>query len=209
MSTHDVIVVGAGLAGLSAARDLAAAGADVLVLEARARAGGRVEQTTTADGRLVQLGGEVVGASHTSYRALVGELGLTLGPSFTDIPGESTWLMNDGRFLGDEMPWMSARDRALYEEIERRFSALAGSVDPDDPWAHPDARALDRISVGDWLRSEGATPDVVRAIWTAFAPSTPTSRGPDPRTASSRGCAKSSRRESVSRRPSDSRQRAC
>ncbi|MBU1250775.1 MAG: FAD-dependent oxidoreductase [Actinobacteria bacterium] len=164
MSTHDVIVVGAGLAGLSAARDLAAAGADVLVLEARARAGGRVEQTTMADGRLVQLGGEVVGASHTSYRTLVEELGLTLGPSFTDIPGESTWLMNDGRFLGDEMPWMSARDRALYEEIERRFSALAGSVDPDDPWAHPDAHALDRLSVGDWLRSEGATPDVVRAM---------------------------------------------
>ena len=164
MSKHDVIVVGAGLAGMSAARDLVAAGADVLVLEARARAGGRVEQTTTADGRLVQLGGEVVGASHTSYRALIEELGLTLGPSFTDIPGESTWLMSDGRFLGDEMPWMSARDRALYETIERRFSALAGSVDPDDPWAHPDALALDLLSVGDWLRSEGATPDVVRAM---------------------------------------------
>ncbi|MET0684280.1 MAG: FAD-dependent oxidoreductase, partial [Solirubrobacteraceae bacterium] len=61
MSRHDVAVLGAGLAGLSAARDLAAAGADVVVLEARHRAGGRVEQTELADGRLVQLGGEVVG----------------------------------------------------------------------------------------------------------------------------------------------------
>lgn len=49
--------MGAGLAGLSAARDLMTAGLDVVVLEARARAGGRVEQTTTHDGRLVQLGG--------------------------------------------------------------------------------------------------------------------------------------------------------
>ena len=57
----DVVVVGAGLAGLAAARDLARGGADVTVLEARDRVGGRVEQTTLPDGRLVQLGGEVVG----------------------------------------------------------------------------------------------------------------------------------------------------
>jgi monoamine oxidase len=63
---HDVIVLGAGLAGLAAARDLATAGADVLVLEARDRVGGRVEQTRTPDGRTVQLGGEVVGHAHTA-----------------------------------------------------------------------------------------------------------------------------------------------
>ena len=57
----DVVVVGAGLAGLSAARDLMHGGTDVVVLEARNRPGGRVEQTTLADGRLVQLGGEVIG----------------------------------------------------------------------------------------------------------------------------------------------------
>ena len=48
--SHDVIVLGAGLAGLSAAPDLALAGSDVLVLEARDRAGGRVEQTRAGTG---------------------------------------------------------------------------------------------------------------------------------------------------------------
>ena len=74
---NDVLVLGAGLAGLTAARDLAAAGADVTVLEARDRVGGRVEQIRIDDGRPVQLGGEVVGPVHTSYLALVEELGLT------------------------------------------------------------------------------------------------------------------------------------
>src|SRR6478735_207664 len=73
----DVLVLGAGLAGLSAARDLAAAGTDVLVLEARDRVGGRIEETVLPDGRRVQLGGEVVGRAHTSYLALAAELGLT------------------------------------------------------------------------------------------------------------------------------------
>ena len=52
----DVAVLGAGLAGLTAARDLTIAGADVLVLEARERPGGRVEAVTLPDGRVVQAG---------------------------------------------------------------------------------------------------------------------------------------------------------
>jgi len=164
MPVHDVVIVGAGLAGLSAARDLVEAGLDVVVLEARARAGGRVEQTTTPDGRLIQLGGEVIADFHTYYRELVAELGLTIVPSFTDIPGESTWLMRDGIYRGEEMPWMSDTDRALYDKLDQVFAALAATVDPDDPWSHPDAMALDRISVGQWLRSEGASPAVLRAM---------------------------------------------
>jgi monoamine oxidase len=164
MTAHDVIVVGAGLAGLSAARDLVAGGADVIVLEARSRAGGRVEQTRTSDGRLVQLGGEVIGDFHVAYRELVAELGLTIVPSFTDLPGEPTWLLADGVFRGADMPWMSSDDRRGYEVIEREFARLAATVDPDDPWSHPDAAALDRLSVGDWLRSQAATPAVVRAL---------------------------------------------
>ena len=69
----------------------------MVVLEARNRPGGRVEQTTLADGRLVQLGGEVVGPHQRAYYGLVEELGLTLVPAFPDLPGEETWVLADRR----------------------------------------------------------------------------------------------------------------
>jgi monoamine oxidase len=162
VNRSDVIVLGAGLAGLSAARDLAAAGVDVRVLEARHRAGGRVEQTELADGRLMQLGGEVVGPSHTAYSGLVAELGLSLVPAFAGLPGEDVWALAEGTTRG-EIPWFTDEDRRSYESAEQAFRDLVRTVDPDNPWSHPDAERLDRLSVGQWLREVGATPNVVRA----------------------------------------------
>ncbi|UNB52966.1 NAD(P)/FAD-dependent oxidoreductase [Mycolicibacterium sp. YH-1] len=164
MSKLDVVVIGAGLAGLAAARDLTLAGADVVVLEARTRPGGRVEQCTTDDGRRIQLGGEIIGTFHTAYKKLVGELGLTIGPTFTQSDGETAWVLSGHRFTGADLPWMSDADRRCYDRIEQQFAALAGTVDPDDPWSHSDALALDRISLGQWLRDAGATGEVVRAL---------------------------------------------
>jgi monoamine oxidase len=159
----DVIVLGGGLAGLSAARDLLAGGADVLLLEARDRPGGRVEQTSLADGRLVQLGGEVIGEFHTAYRALVAELGLTVVPAFPAMPGEDTTVLREGHFITDGVRWLSDRDLAEYERVEGEFIALSRTIDPDDPWGHPEAAELDRVSVGEWLRSLNAPPAVLRA----------------------------------------------
>ncbi|HEY1488449.1 MAG TPA: FAD-dependent oxidoreductase, partial [Micromonosporaceae bacterium] len=102
---HDVIVLGAGLAGLSAARDLANAGVDVLVLEARDRVGGRVEQAVLDDGRVVQLGGEVVGTEHTAYLGLVTELGLTLVSSYVAEPGEIVRATPEDVSVGDPPSW--------------------------------------------------------------------------------------------------------
>ncbi|MEV6399082.1 NAD(P)/FAD-dependent oxidoreductase [Streptomyces sp. NPDC051907] len=161
---HDVIVLGAGLAGLAAARDLAAGGADVLVVEARDRVGGRVEQTELPDGRLVQLGGEVVGRAHTAYLALAEELGLTLIPSYVAEPGAMVRATAEGVSAGEPPHWFAPGDDAGHRRVTAAFTALAQTVDPDDPWSHPDADALDRISVADWLRSEGASPSVAR-LW--------------------------------------------
>jgi monoamine oxidase len=158
----DVIVVGGGLAGLTAARDLMLGGADVVCLEARERPGGRVHQELLADGRAVQMGGELVGEFHTSYLDLAQELGLELRPSFVEEPGQMTWNLAEGMRAGDEPPWWSDADRAESVRVQKLLAALSRTVDPDNPWRHPDAERLDRLSVNDWLRDVGAPPGVIR-----------------------------------------------
>jgi monoamine oxidase len=129
----DVAVLGAGLAGLSAARDLARAGADVVVLEARDRVGGRVEAITLPDGRTVQMGGEVVGAAHHSYLELVAELGLTMQASYVADPGEMSWGLDDGPTPSG--PTLSASRRcspgspaALIRSIRGAIPTPTGSI---------------------------------------------------------------------------------
>jgi monoamine oxidase len=158
----DVAVLGAGLAGLTAARDLKRSGADVIVLEARDRVGGRVEAVTLPDGRTIQAGGEVFGPGHTAYGELVEELGLTVEPSYVADPGEISWGLVDGVYVGDDLPWMTEAERRDEDRVERAFVELAATVDPDDPWSHPEAEALDRMSLGEWLRAQDALPAVQR-----------------------------------------------
>ena len=151
--------LGAGLAGLAAARDLAAGGADVLVLEARARVGGRVEQVTLEDGRLVQLGGEVIGNAHTAYQQLVAELGLTLVPSYVAEPGELTWILHDGIHVGDTPDLVRATATTTACAASRTSSPRSPrTVDPDDPWAHPDARRPGPDVRHQWLRGDRRHP---------------------------------------------------
>ena len=57
---------------------------------------------TLDDGRIVQLGGEVIGDSHTAYQGLVAELGLSLIPSYVAEPGELTYVLHEGAFVGDD-----------------------------------------------------------------------------------------------------------
>ena len=80
---------------------------------------GRVEAVTLPGGLVVQAGGEVFGHDHWAYRELVEELGLTIEPSYVADPGEMSWGLVDGVFVGDEPPWMSERERADARRIGR------------------------------------------------------------------------------------------
>src|SRR5262245_12489616 len=76
----DVVVVGAGLSGLCAARAIADAGREVVVLEARDRVGGRLLNAELGDGVQVDLGGQWVGSDHARVQALAGGLGIEIFP---------------------------------------------------------------------------------------------------------------------------------
>jgi monoamine oxidase len=161
----DVAVLGAGLAGLAAARDLVRGGADVVVLEARDRVGGRVEQVSIDGLRPVQLGGELVGRAHTAYLGLVEELGLTWDSTYTSVEGATTYDLAEGVFPSETgFPFATDGERADYERIERLFGELVATVDPDDPWSHPDASRLDGASWATWMRSLNALPTTLRAV---------------------------------------------
>ena len=77
----DVVVVGAGLAGLAAARVLRAAGREVIVLEARDRVGGRTLNEPIGDGKVVEIGAQWVGPTQDRVNGLIAELGLETFPT--------------------------------------------------------------------------------------------------------------------------------
>lgn len=80
----DVVIIGAGLSGLYAARALAAAGVDVLVLEAQNRVGGRTRTTHLADGTCIDEGGQWVRPGQDHMVQLAEALGVTLFPSWDE-----------------------------------------------------------------------------------------------------------------------------
>ncbi|MGW4636148.1 flavin monoamine oxidase family protein [Nocardia sp. NPDC004415] len=82
-SHPQVVVVGAGMAGLVAARALHRRGVDVVVLEAASRPGGRVLAETTVLGSRVDLGGQWIGHGHHRFAALAADLGTTVYPMRT------------------------------------------------------------------------------------------------------------------------------
>lgn len=151
---HDVAVIGAGLAGLSAARRLHEAGLDVIVLEARDRVGGRTLSVTEDGGRLVEYGGQWVGPTQDHVLALIDELGLETFTQFTDGDNLQVTGAEQLRYQG-AIPTGNPVQAADLMDAMVELTTQAMTVDPERPWAHERAVELDGVTVETWI---AATP---------------------------------------------------
>ena len=152
----DVVVVGAGMAGLAAARAVERAGRSVAVLEARERAGGRLLTEELAEGAWVDHGGGWIGPGQSHVLGLAEELGVETFPTFDE--GERVWFVR-GERRTSKGDWprgepLGALDVAI---AMRRFDRRSRRVPIDRPWAAPTASALDSRTIADWVNRNALT----------------------------------------------------
>ncbi|HEX8752550.1 MAG TPA: flavin monoamine oxidase family protein [Solirubrobacterales bacterium] len=181
----DVAIVGAGLAGLVAARRIAAAGARPFVLEARQRVGGRLLNEELGEGKVVEVGGQWIGPTQERIAALAADLGVGTFPTHDEgrhLIEMSGKLASYSGPLTDASPGL-LRDlsKAIsplalidLEQARARLDRMAREVPLEEPWLAPKALAWDGQTFASWVRRNARTAGArslfelaTEAVWAA------------------------------------------
>jgi monoamine oxidase len=166
-SGDPVVIVGAGIAGLTAAYRLRQAGVPVRVFDAQNRVGGRMLSLRDffADGQVCELGGELIDTPHATIRGLATEFGIALDDLSREPAGMAMETLHfGGRDRGD------AELIEAFRPVAARMAADRNGVGDDPTAAEPaGAVALDGISIEAWLDRAGVSGwvrDLLRVAYT-------------------------------------------
>ncbi len=163
-----VLIVGAGIAGLTCAWRLAQAGVRTELFEAQSRTGGRMFSLRGVfpEGQVCELGGELIDTGHTRIRALAGELGIELNDLASDDPALRETVWHVGGAARSEQEVVEA-----FLPIARRILEVLAPFGPDfDPTAAAPQRAeaLDRLTMAEWFDREGVSGWMRRLLEVAY-----------------------------------------
>ncbi|MDR5799145.1 MULTISPECIES: flavin monoamine oxidase family protein [Caballeronia] len=164
----DIVIVGAGMSGLSAARAATRAGKSVIVLEARDRVGGRTLSKTLDNGVTIDLGGQWVAPTQKRVLALIEEFGLKIFKTYQT--GDSIAYLNGEKVRYEGV--IPKRDPETDADIENGMALLeelAASIPLEAPWTHPRALELDRQTFADWINANLKT-EFGRWVYDRLAP---------------------------------------
>jgi monoamine oxidase len=172
-SSADAVVIGAGMAGLHAARMLQAAGLKVTVLEGSPRVGGRCWTARNVPGR-PELGAAQIGHSYGRVRGNAAELGIELtGPlkgasSETSLPKIAVSIGGElatGAWETSPLNRLSADEKSLspMQLYSHYINGQMPLVDLTD-WLKPEFASLDRMSLRQYFASRGASPEALRML---------------------------------------------
>ncbi|MFC0472444.1 flavin monoamine oxidase family protein [Halalkalibacter kiskunsagensis] len=148
----DIVIVGAGLAGLTAALELKKHNYSYVVLEARSRLGGRIHSTISSDGVTVDLGAQWIGPHHKRMLGLIEEFGLQLVPTFRT--GKTIYEMQGKRKqTNGKLPIMSPIVIADIMKMKRKIDKISREIPSGAPWTSKLAQQLDKITVAELIKT--------------------------------------------------------
>lgn len=161
-ASADVVVVGAGISGLVAAREVAAKGRSVVLLEARDRVGGRILNHALSDGSVIEAGGAFVGPTQDHILGLCEKLGIQTFKEHT--AGKSVYLSKGMR---QEYEGTIPPDPLILPDAGRlqlQLDEMSKEVPVDAPWLAAKAAEWDSTSLHDWIKQNTVNPDTAKLL---------------------------------------------